>query len=81
MAAKYDAASRYRVDDSGQLATRQLSTTTVYTLYRVVAGDTLETIAARHFGNHRRYWEIADANPQVQFPLDIVVGDTIRLPR
>lgn len=81
MATKYDASSRYRLDSTGRIATRRLNTSSVYTLYRVVAGDTLETIASRHFGTPKRYWEIADANPQVQFPLDIVVGEVLRLPR
>ena len=80
MTANYDASSRYRLDSSGQLATRTDITNRNYILYTVRQGDTLETLAARYFGNIKRYWEIADLKPQIQFPLDIKLGDVIRIP-
>jgi nucleoid-associated protein YgaU len=49
-------------------------------LYTVKQGDTLENIAARILGTTERYWELADLNPQVKFPLDLNTGDTIRIP-
>jgi nucleoid-associated protein YgaU len=81
MSVNYDAASRYRLDSTGLTASRISVNVRNYTLYIVRQGDTLEAIAARQYGNMRRYWEIADANPQVQFPLDLVMGQAIRLPR
>lgn len=81
MASNYDLSSRYRMDDDGRAATRIPLSRTSYTTYRVKSGDTLESIAAKYLGNQQRYWEIADLNPQVQFPWDIVVGESIRLPQ
>jgi nucleoid-associated protein YgaU len=81
MASNYDLSSRYRMDANNQSASRVTPTRPKYTTYRVTAGDTLESIAARYLGNQKRYWEIADLNPQVQFPWDISVGDVIRLPQ
>ncbi len=79
--AQYDALSRYSLDESGQSAYRSdVPTTRKYTTYIIRQGDTLENIAARHLGNPRRFWEIADINPQFKFPTDITTGDTIRLP-
>jgi len=78
--ANYDASSRYKLDTSGQLAFRTDVTTRNYVLYTVRQGDTLEMLAARYFGNMKRYWEIADLNPQIQFPLDISLGDVLRIP-
>jgi nucleoid-associated protein YgaU len=51
-----------------------------YTLYTVRQGDTLERISARLFGTTERYWEIADLNPQIKFPIDLESGDVIRVP-
>ena len=78
--AMYDASSRYRLNVTGREASRGDKTTGKYTLYRVVDGDTLENIAARRLGSSSRYWEIADMNPQIKFPLDIKTGDLIRIP-
>lgn len=79
--ANYDALSRYSLDESGQTATRSdVPQTRRYFTYTVRQGDTLENIASRHLGNPRRYWEIADINPQVKFPTDLSVGTIIRLP-
>jgi nucleoid-associated protein YgaU len=78
---KYDSTSRYKLDESGKIALRTvLPIGGQYVLYTVKQGDTLESIATKHLGNPKRYWEIADVNPQVKFPLDLVVGKTIRLP-
>lgn len=79
--AKYDSLSRYRVDDSGQRAVRvSVPRQALYSLYVTTASDTLESIATRHLGNPLRFWEIADINPQVKFPLDLEVGTVLRLP-
>lgn len=81
MTAYYDSASRYRLDAAGQTASRIAVNVQNYTVYTVREADTLESVAFRHYGNPKRYWEIADANPQIQFPLDIKTGDVLRLPR
>jgi len=78
--ALYTSVSRYKLDASGQTASRSAKQSTRYTLYTVREGDTLERIAARKFGTTERYWELADLNPQIKFPLDLEVGDVIRLP-
>lgn len=80
MPARYDATSRYELGSSGQEANRKSTTSRQYTLYTVRQNDTLESIAFRHLGDSRRYWEIADMNPQVLFPLAIDTGTVIRLP-
>lgn len=76
----YDASSRYSVDANGEYALPRTSTASKYTLYTVKAGDTLERIALRSLGSTRRAWEIADLNPQVKFPIQLSVGDVIRVP-
>lgn len=76
----YSALSRYSNDSSGQLAFRAPVKTVNYNLYTVREGETLEVIATRVLGNPLRYWEIADLNPQVKFPLDLEVGTLLRLP-
>jgi len=76
----YSAISRYKLDASGQSATRTPTGVARYTLYTVRQGDTLERISARLFGTTERYWEIADLNPQIKFPIDLRSGDVIRVP-
>lgn len=80
MTAHYDTLSRYTLDPNGQQATRVPTKTGSYTVYVVREGDTLENIATRYLGSPLRYWEIADLNPQVKYPLDITTGTTLRLP-
>ena len=76
----YDAVSRYTLDDSGINAVRSDLKQVTYRTYTVREGDTLESIAQAVLGTQRRFWEIADINPQVKFPLDLVPGNSIRLP-
>lgn len=76
----YTSTSRYSVDTTGKLALRGPLNDSSYTLYTVREGDTLERIAARLLGTTERYWEIADLNPQIKFPIDIDTGDVIRIP-
>lgn len=77
----FDASSRYQLDTSGQTASPKAKVLTAYTLYRVMQGDTIRSLAARALGNDRRWWEIADINPQVKYPEDLVVGSVLRMPR
>jgi nucleoid-associated protein YgaU len=76
----YSSSSRYSLDTSGQRGKRGPIRADGYTLYTVREGDTLETISARVLGTTERFWEIADINPQVKFPLDLQAGDVIRIP-
>jgi nucleoid-associated protein YgaU len=76
----YNAISRYKLDAGGQTATRTPTGTAKYTLYTVREGDTLERVSANLFGTTERYWEIADINPQLKFPMGLSVGDVIRIP-
>ncbi len=78
--ALYDALSRYRNDVTGQSASRLDPPVRGYTTYVVRQGDTLENLATKYLGSPKRYWELADMNPQVKFPLDITVGMLLRLP-
>jgi hypothetical protein len=78
--ALYSSLSRYRNDTSGQTATRLPVAKRGYITYVVREGDTIENIATRYMGNPSRYWEVADMNPQVKFPLDLTTGMLLRLP-
>jgi nucleoid-associated protein YgaU len=77
----FSVTSRYELDTNGQTASPKGKATTNYYLYRVVQGDTMLNLAARSLGSDRRWWEIADINPQVKYPEDIVPGQVLRLPR
>lgn len=78
--ATYATTSRYSLDASGQSASRSPVRNSTYTLYTAVLGDTLESISTRVLGDPLRFWEIADLNPQVKFPLDITAGTVLRVP-
>jgi len=47
--------------------------------YTIQRGDTLWKIAAQHYGNGKKWHEIADANPGLS-PQTLRVGQTITLP-
>jgi nucleoid-associated protein YgaU len=47
--------------------------------HRMVAGETLDLLAKRHYGREDLWWRIADANP-ARFPLDYGPGDVVRIP-
>ncbi len=48
--------------------------------YITRAGDTFESLAFKHYGDGNRWWVIADANPEIFFPLDLLPGVEIKLP-
>lgn len=79
--ASYTTSSRYTLINNGQLAVRRTSDAVSYYQYTARQGDTFERIAAKLFNDGKRYWEIADINPQVQFPDTIPVGTVLRIPR
>lgn len=78
--AVYRTSSRYRLTDGGRAATRVPYQTTRYYQYVSRQGDTFARIAARVLNDGTRYWEIADINPQVEWPDEIPVGTVLRLP-
>lgn len=78
--ALYSSSSRYSLDATGQRGERGEVNRGRYSLYTIRDGDTLERIAGRVLGTTERYWEIADLNPQIKFPLDLSTGDVIRIP-
>lgn len=49
-------------------------------LYTVQAGDTFEKIAEREYSDGNKWYVIADANPEVFWPLDLVAGMQMRIP-
>ena len=80
MSTYYSVGARYRVDDNNQTSSRVAPTKGSYRTYRVKAGDRIDTIAHQAFGDANRWWEIADLNPQIKFPLDLTPGDVLRIP-
>lgn len=77
----FDVTSRYQLDTNGQTASPKVKLSVVYSLHRLTDGDTITNIAARLLGDDRRWWEIADINPQIKYPEDLVSGDVIRIPK
>jgi len=85
--------SRYRfgntiqiTDASGEVAVvHKLRETTVEPpngseLYVTLAGDTMESLAFRRYGDANKWYVIADANPKVFWPLDLQPGTQIIIP-
>lgn len=79
--AVYQVSSRYSLTNGGRTASRKALENTTYFQYVSKQGDTFEKIAARLFNDGKRYWEIADINPQVQWPDVIPEGTLLRIPR
>lgn len=46
----------------------------------VTEGDRFDLLAYRFLGNPELWWHIADANPEVFYPEDLIPGMTIRIP-
>lgn len=78
--AVFKSTSRYVLDASGTTASRKRRYSVTYNTYVSRQGDTFDLLAARFLNDPERYWEIADINPQVQWPDSIPVGTTIRIP-
>jgi nucleoid-associated protein YgaU len=78
--AVYRSSSRYRLSSGGRLADRVDYKETAYFQYVTKQGDSFQSIASRILNDGARYWEIADINPQVEWPDQIPVGTVIRIP-
>jgi len=79
--AVYRTSSRYRSYHGGIIASRVAGEATSYYQYITKDGETFANIAARVLNDGSRYWEIADINPQVQWPDTIPTGTLLRIPR
>lgn len=77
----YRTSSRYRVVNGGILADRTTIKKGSYYQYISGSGDSFEIIASKVFGDGKRYWEIADLNPQVVYPDVIPTGTVLRIPK
>lgn len=78
--ATYQTSSRYELTEDGRYATRKDKKAVSYTVYVSSDGDTFDLLAARFLGGSERYWEIAEINPQVQWPTSIPTGTALRIP-
>ena len=53
----------------------------VQRLHRVIAGERLDQLADRYYGDPLKYWLICDANEEI-FPDDLmVIGRILNIPR
>ena len=76
----YKTSSRYRLSNGGRLAERVSYKETKYYQYVTRENDTFELIAAKVLNDGTRYWEIADINPQIEWPDRIPLGTILRIP-
>lgn len=51
-----------------------------YQRYQIVQGDTYQLLANRFLRTPFDWWRIADMNPQIFWPDDLVPGTVIRIP-
>lgn len=85
--------SRYRFGDVIQTTDAQRDVNRVHVLrktsvaepsgsrtYTTLAGDTLEVIAEREYGDANKWYVLADVNPQIFWPLDLESGTVIIIP-
>lgn len=79
--AVYRTSSRYRLVNGGILADRVTVNKSNYYQYISRTGDSFELIASKILGDGKRYWEIADLNPQVIYPDIIPTGTVLRIPK
>lgn len=49
-------------------------------IYKTKAGDTLEKLAELFYSDSRKWYVIADANPEIFFPLDLEAGVDLTIP-
>lgn len=48
--------------------------------YMVKDGETMQYLAWKTMRRHSSWWQMAEANPQVWYPLDIPIGTALRIP-
>ena len=79
--ATYTSSNRYRLSVANTTADRVAYTSRTYYQYTTKQGETFQILASKLLNDGTRYWEIADFNPQVQWPDAIPAGTIIRIPR
>ena len=57
------------------LKPREVTTLLGYVEHELAPGDRLEMLAQDYLGDPRLWWAIAQANPQVIFPADLIYRD------
>lgn len=85
--------SRYRFSDKIQITDAANRVNSVYVLrrttvpvpegsvpYTVKGKDTLESLAFDHYQDANKWYAIADVNPHVFWPLDLIPGTVVYLP-
>ena len=80
MKTTYLSTDRYGLDASGQTASRNKFVSSTYEVYIARDGVTFMNLSIKFLKDQSRYWEIADINPQVQWPDQIPIGTLIRIP-
>ena len=78
--ANYTVSNRYRLSNGGRIAERVANPGGSYYQYTSREGDTFSILAAKVLNDSSRYWEIADINPQIQWPDVIPTGTVLRIP-
>lgn len=73
-----------RTKKRGNKRTAYLNTvtglTSPYSVAMLRYGDTFEDLSYKIYRDADRWWVLADANPQVFYPLDVIPGVQIRIP-
>lgn len=54
---------------------------TSYKTIQTRGTDTMESLARRIYGDGGKWYIIADANPEIFWPLDLAPGTTLRIPQ
>lgn len=52
-----------------------------FTLYSWKSGDRPDLVAYRQLGNSQLWWAIFDINPEIIYPLNILPGTLVRIPK
>jgi len=76
---RYERTPRFAPDASGVrpfdgLRPRPIETTEGVVEHRVREGDRLDLLARHYYNNDRLWWRIVDANPDVLYAGDMVLG-------
>lgn len=58
-----------------------VATVQEYTVHVVQDGDRLDNLAGQAYGDAEFWWKIADANPNLAFPDELVPGTLLRIPK
>jgi LysM domain len=48
--------------------------------YHVKEGETMQFLAWKTMRRHSSWWQLAEANPHIWYPLDMPIGTVVRVP-